>query len=53
MGRVFLVTALAAVGDCYKPPPTECIYQCNADTGCPAGLACSGGYCLEPGDFGL
>lgn len=49
MVRVLLVAAAAVAAACYRPAPTECAYQCNAESGCPAGLACTNGFCVEPG----
>ncbi len=40
---------LAAVGGCYRPSPTECALQCTAASGCPGGLTCETGFCIQPG----
>lgn len=43
------VAAAAVATACYKPASTECVFQCNATSGCPAGLTCANGFCIQPG----
>lgn len=48
--RAIAILVVSATAACYKPASNECAYQCNATSGCPAGLACNGsGFCVEPG----